>query len=200
MSNADLAGLPRLVRAAEELRWRGTAAAGMAVAAAGFWLATWLLGQSVEVLWTVLGAAAVGIPAAVALAATAPRRVDRALDDTRPPPRASLYETPAAARERRTKLAGIALTGVIVLMAFDRLTDGGGLMAGLVAGLAGALGAADLRDAGRFKAGEDARGARLFLMLRATALSARFGASQVYEEPQSGGRRLPEGAPFDLGV
>jgi hypothetical protein len=200
VSNAALAGLPRMVGAAEELRWRGTAAVGLAVAAAGFWLLNWLLGQSVDVLWSVLGLLAAAAPAAIALALTAPRRVDRALDDTRPPPRASLYETSAAARERRIKLVGIVVTAVVVLLALDRLTGGGGVMAALVAGLAAALGTADLRDATRFVMAEQARGARLFLMIPANALSARFGTSQVYEEPQSGGRRLPTGTPHDLGV
>jgi hypothetical protein len=188
-----------MVGAAEELRWRGTAAVGLAVAAAGFWLLNWLLGQSVDVLWSVFGLLAAAAPAAIALALTAPRRVDRALDDTRPPPRASLYETPAAARERRTKLVGIVVTAVVVLLALDRLT-GGGVMAALVAGLAAALGTADLRDATRFVMAEQEREARLFLMIPANALSARFGTSQVYEEPQSGGRRLPTGTPHDLGV
>ena len=43
-----------------------------------------------------------------------------------PPPRASVHETLASSRERRTKLSGIVLTGIVVLLLFERFTDGAG--------------------------------------------------------------------------
>lgn len=198
MSNGGLAGLPRLVRASGELRWRGGSAFGAGVAAGLFWIATWLVGEAVDPLWTGIAAAAVGLPTFLGMALTSPRRVELALRDARRPPGASVYETPSSARERRTRLAAIVLTGVVVLLVFDRVTGGGGVMAGLVAGLFMALGVSDLRDGARFGRSEAGRSTRIFFLLPAVALSARFGVARLYEEAGEMSSVLPEATPFDL--
>jgi hypothetical protein len=184
MPESALAGLPRLVRIAPELRFRGQAAGGIAVATAGYW------------------AFAVALPTLAVSGLPSGERVREALRRTLPPPRAALHETPADGRERRTRLAGIVVTGVMVLLMFDVLTDGGGVMAGLIAGLFGALGTVDWIDARRWERAERVREARLFLLVRPHALSARFGAAQVYELSRP---RRPEPlgsgvGPFDLGL
>jgi hypothetical protein len=48
-----------------------------------------------------------------------------------------VYETTANTRDRRLRLAGIVLTGIVALLLFDRFTDGTGMTAGLLVGLLG---------------------------------------------------------------
>lgn len=201
MPESALAGLPRLVRVVPELRFRGQAAVGVATATAGFWAFAWLLGQPMRPDLTLLALAASGLPAAAVSALTAGQRVPEALRRTLPPPRTSVHETHADGRERRTRLASIVVTGVLVLLMFDSLTQGGGIMAGLVIGLFGALGAVDWIDAGRFARAEAAREARLFVLVRPHALSARFGATQIYEIGRPRERPLTRAGfgPFELG-
>lgn len=201
MPQATLAGLPRLVRVAPEVRWRGQCALGMALAVAGFWTASWLLGQGMRPGQTALAAASIGVPTALASMLTGTRRVREALQRSQPPPRSTIHETLADARERRTRLAGIVLTGVIVLLFFDQATAGGGVMSGLVVGLFAALGASEVREAGLWEAAEDDRRARLFAVVRPHALSTRIGVVDVFEMPRSDRRAiLAEPTPFDLGI
>jgi hypothetical protein len=202
MPESALAGLPRLVRIAPELRFRGQAAGGIAVATAGYWAFAWLVGEPMRVGLTLMALGAVALPTLAVSGLPSGERVREALRRTLPPPRAALHETPADGRERRTRLAGIVVTGVMVLLMFDVLTDGGGVMAGLIAGLFGALGTVDWIDARRWERAERVREARLFLLVRPHALSARFGAAQVYELSRP---RRPEPlgsgvGPFDLGL
>lgn len=200
MPETTLAGLPRLVRVAAEVRWRGQSALGIALAVAGYWTAAWLLAQPVRPAQTALATAAVGLPTALVLGLASGRRLTESLRRTLPPPRGCIHETPADARERRTRLAGIVLTGVVVLLLFDRASDGGGIMAGLVAGLFGAFGAVDLIDARGWEAAEGRRRARLFALVRPHALSARLGAIEIYEMPRADRERPHdrEPSPFDL--
>jgi heme A synthase len=197
VADAALAGLPRLVRAFDEVRVRGTAAVGIGVAAAGWWMIVWLLDQPVSALRTLLGAAAVGVPTLLLAARASARRLDAA-SRVGPPPRPSLYETAADARERRTRLAGIVVLGVIVLVMFDRLTGGGGEMAGLVAGLFIATGIVDLMEARTWERLEREHPGGLYMLVRPHALMAHMGAGEVYERPRGDRVDEPEPSPFDL--
>ena len=202
MPESALAGLPRLVRVATELRFRGQAALGIAVATAGFWTFSWLLNEPLRPLETLLALLAIGLPTLLVSFLTGGRRVDEALRRTLPPPRASIHETHADARDRRTRLAGIVLTGVIVLLMFDILTEGGGIMAGLVVGLFGGLGLVDRIESERWERAEREREARLYLLIRPHALSTRFGTAQVYElrRPSRDRDQAFQPGPFDLGI
>ncbi|MDX6554505.1 MAG: hypothetical protein QOD86_700 [Miltoncostaeaceae bacterium] len=202
MPESALAGLPRLVRVATELRFRGQAGLGIAVATAGFWAFSWLLDEPMHELQSLLALLVTGVPTLLISYVTAGRRVEEALRRTLPPPRGSIHETHADARDRRTRLAGIVLTGVIVLLMFDILTEGGGVMAGLVVGLFGALGLVDRIEAERWERAEQRRDARLFLLIRPHALSTRFGAAQVYElqRPSHDREVAYQPGPFDLGI
>lgn len=199
MADTALAGLPRLVRVTEEVRMRGIAALGVGVAAGGWWALGWLLGLDLSPLRTVLGFVGVGVPALLVAGLASGRRL-RAAADPLPPPRIVVYETIADGRERRTRLAGIIVFGVIILMMFDRLYGGGGEMAGLVAGLFCAVGVVDLMEARAWTRIERrAGGGDLYLLVRPHALMASMAPSEVYERPRrdrEAERREP--TPFDL--
>lgn len=197
-----LAGLPRLVRVGEETRWRGQSAVATAIVVAAFWLITWLIGEPVREGATLLAAAAVALPTLAITMFSAPRRIREGLATATPPPRASVHETVASARERRLRLAGIVLTGIIALLIFDRFTGGGGIMAGLVAGLLGGLGAAEWAEAGRWEEAERERESRVYALIRPDALSPRLGAARLHEAPRPGSERdrAMEPSPFDLEI
>ena len=107
MGDSVLAGLPRLVRIRDEVRMRGVAALGIGAATAGWWMLSWLLGEGVLGLRFILAAVGIGIPALIGATAVSRRRL-RAAEHLNPPPRTAVYETIAAARERRTRLAGVS--------------------------------------------------------------------------------------------
>jgi hypothetical protein len=197
-----LAGLPRLVRVADETRWRGQASVATAGVVATFWVATWLLGEPVRPRETALAAAAVALPTLLMGSVGVSRRVRDALVRAVPPPRASLHETLAASRDRRMRLSGVVLTGIVALMLFDRFAETGGVTAGLLAGLLGPLGALDWFTSGRWQAAEHERQTRIFVMVRPDALTPRLGATEVYETPRPGREHdhRSEPSPFDLGI
>lgn len=195
MADATLAGLPRLVRVAEEVGQRGAAGVGIGVAAAGWWTVAWLLGQDVSPLTTGLALLVVGLPTLV-VAAIGSRRRLRDADPPQPPPRLAVYETAADGRDRRIRLGGIVVMGVIILMMFDRLTGEGGEMAGMVAGLFVAVGLVDLREARVWQRLERARPGALYVAVRPHALMAHMGPGEVYERPPRD--REPVLSPFDL--
>jgi hypothetical protein len=197
-----LAGLPRLVRVADETRWRGQSAVATAIVVAAYWGATWLVGETVEPARATLAFAGVMLPTLVIVSLAGGRRMREGLGRVAPPPRASVHETPASSRERRLRLAGVVLTGIIALLIFERFTGSGGVLAGLVAGLLLALGIADWREAGVWEAAERERESRIFLLIRPDALSPRLGATDLYEAPRPGreGDRAYEPSPFDLGI
>jgi hypothetical protein len=188
-----LAGLPRLVRVADETRWRGQASVATAVVITLFWTATWLLGEPVREGATLLAAL---------VAPSGARRIRESLDRAVPPPRATVHETLANTRDRRMRLAGIVLTGVIAMLIFDRFTGGGGLMAGLLAGALGSLGAIDWIASRAWDAAERERETRVFVVIRPDALSPKIVATEVYETPRPGPERsgVLEPSPFDLDV
>ena len=181
-----LAGLPRVVRVAEETRWRGQSAVATAIVLALFWAVTWLLGEPVEYVRTPVGFAAVLVPTlAVALIASG-RRVRDSLSRALPTPRAAVHETAAASRDRRMRLATVVLFGIVALLLFDRLTEGGGMMAGLVAGLMLGTGIADWRESGMWRAAERERDARLFVLVRPRALTPTLAPADIFQAPNSG--------------
>lgn len=188
------------MRVADECRWRGQASVATAIVLALFWTATWLLGEPVRPAAAALAAAATALPTLlIALAATG-RRIREGLSRAVPPPSATVHETAASARDRRARLAGVVLTGIIALLIFDHFTGGGGLMAGLVAGALGGLGAADWAEARQWEAAERARETRVFVVIRPDALSPRLGATEVFERARPGDRAATGPGPFDLGV
>jgi hypothetical protein len=197
-----LAGLPRLVRVADETRWRGQSSVATAAVVTAFWALTWLLGQPMRPGASALAAAIVAVPTLLVSSLATNRRIRESLLRAVPPPRATLYETVAASRDRRIKLSGIVLTGIVALLLFDRFSGGGGVMAGLVAGLLAALGAMDWLESRQWTAAERERESRIFAMIRPDALSPRLGAIDVYEIPRPGRdsdlRREP--SPFDLEI
>lgn len=197
-----LAGLPRLVRVADETRWRGQSAVATAIVVAAYWGATWLVGETVEPARATLAFAGVMLPTLVIVSLASGRRMREGLSGVAPPPRASVHETPASSRERRLRLAGVVLTGIIALLIFERFTGSGGVLAGLVAGLLLALGIADWREAGVWEAAERERESRIFVLIRPDALSPRLGATDLYEAPRPSreGDRAYEPSPFDLGI
>lgn len=197
-----LAGLPRLVRVADEARWRGQSAVATAIVVAAYWGATWLVGETVEPERTALAFAVVALPTLMIVSLGSGRRIREGLDRVAPPPRASVYETPASSRERRLRLAGIVLTGIIALLIVERFTDSGGVLAGLIAGLLLALGIADWREAGDWDAIERQRESRIFVLIRADALTPRLGATDLYEAPRPGREsdHAYEPSPFDLEI
>jgi hypothetical protein len=191
-----------LVRVADETRWRGQAAVATALVVAVFWLCTWLLGQPVRPGATALAAIAVALPTLFVASLSSGRRIRERLRDAGRPPRASVHETIANSRDRRLKLAGIVLTGIIALLVFDRFTGGGGIMAGLVAGLLGSLGAADWMEASQWDAAERERETRIFALIRPDALTPRLGTAPIFEAPRPGSDhdRTMEPSPFDLEI
>ncbi len=197
MADAALAGLPRLVRVVEEVRARGIAAVGIGVAAAGWWLAAWLVGQDVDGPRTLLGGLVVAVPTLL-LAGLAGRRRLAAVDRLRPPPRPVVYETAADGRERRVRLAGIVVFGVIVLIMFDRLRGDGGEMAGLVAGLFLSAGFVDVMEARAWERIVRDRRADLYLLIRPHALMAHMGPGDVYERPHGDREEREIPSPYDL--
>ncbi len=192
MPDVMLAGLPRLVRIAEEMRWRGQAGVAIGMAVAAYWLTQWLLEADTRPLETGLSLLVVSVLTAGVAGLSSAGRVREALGATRPPPRLAVYETHADGRERRVRFTGIVLLGAVVLLVFDRATGGGGVMAGLLAGLFGTAGAVDWLESRRWRAAERDRHARLYLLINPNAMVARFGRTQVYEAPRRDADREPD--------
>lgn len=181
-----LAGLPRVVRVADEARWRGQSAVATAIVVAVFWVSTWLLGEPVQVARTLVGATAVFVPTFAIVWFAARRRVRDSLLHTAPPPRSCVHETAAASRERRMRLVSVVLLGLIALMVFDRLSGGGGTMAGLVVGLLAAVGACDWRESRMWRDAERERDSRLFAVVRPRALTPRIPPGEIFESSATG--------------
>jgi hypothetical protein len=203
---ALLAGLPRLVRAGDEARWRGQFCVATAGVVAVFWACTWLVGEAVRPGPTALAAACVGLPTLLMASVASGRRLREGLSRSLPPPRASVFETLASSRDRRTRLSGVVLTGIIILLVFERFTGTGGVMAGLVVGLLAPLGVVDWREGRRWAAAEIRRESRIFVLMGPDALSPRLGHADLYEIPapvrdrDRRSARTPAFDPFDPGI
>jgi hypothetical protein len=173
------------VRVRDEVRMRGIAALGIGAATVGWWMLAWLLGEGVDGLRFGLAAIGIGIPALIAAWLISRRRL-RVAREFQAPPRNAVYETIAAARDRRTRLSGVVLFGVIILMIFDHFSHGAGEMAGLVAGLFIPLGAIDVRESHQWSALErEHHDTRLYVLVPAHAMMAPFSPDAVYERPRS---------------
>ncbi|MEQ8833733.1 MAG: hypothetical protein RIB67_04735 [Miltoncostaeaceae bacterium] len=188
-----LAALPRVVRVADETRWRGQAALGTAIVLAIFWSLTWLLGEPVERVRTPVGFMAVAAPTLLVAGLASRRRVANTLAVALPTPRGVVHETVAHARDRRMRLATVVLFGIILLLVFDRFTGGGGMMAGLVAGLMLATGIVDLLESRLWRHEERTRAVRLFVLVRPRALTPALSPEDVFQAPDSG-----SGGPIEM--
>jgi len=181
MHHTALAGLPRLVRVTEEVRLRGQTAVSIAVSVAAYWVLAWLMDDPVDAVMTGANFGVVAAMATIVAVMVSVRRVREGLSAPPRPPALCVHETRAAARERRTRLAGLIVLGVILLLVFDRATGGEGRMAGLVAGLFLAVGVVDWWESRRWQAAERARGSMLYVLVRANALVSPYGVTDVYE-------------------
>jgi hypothetical protein len=185
VADSVLAGLPRLVRVRDEVRMRGTAALGIGAATVGWWMLAWLLNEGVDGLRFIIAAAVIGAPSLLAAWLISARRL-RVAVQFRAPPRNAVYETIAAARERRTRLAGVVLFAVIILMIFDHFSHGAGEMAGLVAGLFIPFGILDIRESHHWTALErEHHDTRLYVLMQAHAMMVPLSPEAVYERPRS---------------
>lgn len=178
-----LAGLPRLVRAGHETRWRGQAMIALGVASACFWTVVWLVSGPARPLEAGIVFVAALVTSLIAAGVTSRRRFANALATVRPPG-AMVHETRADTRERHARAAAVILLGTVVLLVFDTLVSQVGATAALLAGASLGIGTIDRLEARRWAAAEGQRSSRLFLMLRPSALLVRFGSPEVYEVPQ----------------
>ena len=169
------------MRVAEEVRLRGQTAVWVGLAVVAYWLLAWLLDEPVDAARTGIPFAVLAALAGSLAAVVSARRVREGLAASRRPPRPSVHETRADARDRRTRLAGLVVLGVVLLLIFDRVTGGEGRMAGLAAGLLLAVGLVDWLEARRWQAAERARDSLLYVLVRPNALVAPFGVTDVYE-------------------
>ncbi len=183
MADALLAGLPRIVPVAEEVRLRGLLALAVGGAAAAWWTIQWLLDEPVDTGRTWLFALVVGVLGAVAVAVNVPRRVREGLREASFPTSRIVYETRADGRDRRTRLSGAVFLTVVVILTFDRLAGWGGVSAGIVTGAVVATGVADLVEARRWARAERERDADLYVRIGPRALAAGFGPLDIYEVP-----------------
>lgn len=184
MADAALAGLPRIVRAHDEVRWRGQVLTTLGLASLSYWLILWLAGGPVQALPAgIVGVAAFVLALALG-AATSRRRVAHGLLTLRPP-RAVVHETPADARERRVRAATMMFLGVGVLILLDTLVSNIGATSALVAGAGVGAGIVDRLEARRWERAEDDRDLRIFLMLRPNALIASMGVQDAYALPRA---------------
>jgi hypothetical protein len=194
-----LAGLPRLVRVADEVRARGQATLSVGAAVGAYWVCVWLLDEPVAPLRTLVSLLVAGLPASLLASMGSGRRLAAASGDLLAPPRLAVYETIADGRERRARLGGILLLAAVVLLIFDRLTEGGGTMAGLTIGFFSGIGIVDLMEARRWLEAERARAARLYVIVRPHAMVASYGPTEVYEVPRADAdlREEPVGTGFE---
>ena len=184
MPEATLADLPRLVRIENEVRWRGQAALSIVAAVALYWIVAWYLDAPFQVPETMLVTLIVALLSATVAGLASARRVREALQETDPPPSAALIETRADAGERRSRVFVMVLFAVSVLLIADRVVGGGGVIAGVVAGLLLVVGIVDVLEANRWRAAELSRMARLYLLLPPNALAGRYGRLEAYERPR----------------
>ncbi|MSO44256.1 MAG: hypothetical protein EXQ74_02935 [Thermoleophilia bacterium] len=191
MANTALVGLPHIVRAGDEVRWRGQLLTSMGVASLCFWTVLWLVNGPVEPVFA--GAMfLVALSMALTLGGITSRtRFAHATAAIRRP-QGVVHETTADTRERRTKASVVVLLGVVTLLVLDSVVSEVGATAALLAGVGTGVGIVDRLEARRWMRLEDQRGTRVFLMLRPRALLARFGSQEAYELPHHRVADIPE--------
>lgn len=187
MADAALAGLPRIVRADDEVRWRGQVLTSLGLAALSYWIILWLLDGPVDPLFAGVVAGTALLLALGLGAITSRRRFAHAMLTLRPP-RSVVHETLADARERRVRAATIMFLGVGTLLLLDTLVSEVGATAALVAGAGVGIGIIDRLEARRWARAEDERDSRIFVMIRPNALIAGMGANDAYELPRASDR------------
>lgn len=198
MADALLAGLPRIVRAWEEMRLRGILALAVAVSAVAWWMTQWLLDQPLEATRTLLvGLVVFGLGLVLGIL-NARRRVRDGLAEPRTPNTRVVYETRADARARRIKYSGAVFLTVMMVLMFDALAQWSGVTAGIVAGAAVAAAVADLHEARLWRLAERERGSELYVLVRAAALVASYGRVDLYEVPPEVAERERAEDPFSL--
>lgn len=183
MADAALAGLPRIVRADDEVRWRGQVLTSLGLAALSYWIIVWLFDGPVEPLPAGVIFLASLVFAFVLGAITSRRRFAHGMLTLRPP-RSVVHETIADGRERRMRAATIMFLGVGTLLVLDTLISEIGGTAALVAGVGLGLGMVDRLEARRWAMAEDERDSRIFLMIRPNALIAGMGVQDAYALPR----------------
>lgn len=183
MADTALAGLPRITRAGDEVRWRGQMLLAMGVASACFWTVLWLVDGPVDPIPAGIVFTAALVTVLVLGGITSRRRVAHAMTALRRP-RSVVHETAADARERRTRAAAVILLGAVVLLGLDALISEVGATAALLAGAGIGAGLVDRFETRRWDQAEEERGSRIFLMLRPQALLTRFGTQDAYELPR----------------
>lgn len=192
MADAALAGLPRIVRADDEIRWRGQVLTSLGLASLSYWIILWLVEGPVDPLFAGIVFAAALLFALVLGGLTSRRRFAHAMLTLRPP-RSVVHETVADARERRVRAATVMFLGVGILLLLDTFVSDVGATAALVAGAGIGGGIIDRLEARRWVQAEEEHESRIFLMLRPNALIARMGIQDAYELPR--GRRDGDDAP-----
>ncbi len=196
MDDAALAGLPRIVRADDEIGWRGQVLTSLGLAALAYWIILWLVDGPVEPLPAGIVAAAALLLALVLGALTSRRRFAHAILTLRPPGPV-VHETTADSFERRVRAATVMFLGVGTLLVLDTLISEIGGTAALIAGAGIGVGIIDRLEARRWERTQRERDSRIFLMIRPRALMAGMGVQDAYEVPRG---RLPDDgpSPFDL--
>jgi hypothetical protein len=183
LADTALAGLPRIVRAGAEVRWRGQVLVYVGTASACFWAIVWLVEGPVRPLEAGIVFAAALLMALALGGITSRRRLAHGMQSLRRP-RSVVHETLADSRERRVRASTTIFLGAAVLLVLDTALGQVGATAALLAGAGVGAGVVDLREARRWDRAEDERRSRIYLMLRPTALLVRLGVQDAYELPR----------------
>ncbi len=150
MADTALAGLPRIVRAADEICWRGQAMLSLGLASACYWTAMWLVDGPVQPLAASVVFMASLMMSLVLSAITSRHRLAYALDHITNP-RAMVHETPADARERHALAAAVFVFGAVFLLVMDTAISEVGATAALLAGAGIGIGLTDRLEARRWQ-------------------------------------------------
>ena len=189
MEDATLADLPRLVRVGDEVGWRGQLALSLAAMVGAYGIASWLFGSPLRARDALLMALVAAVFGGGIAAFSSARRVRESVRATSSPPSAAVYETTADSRDRRQRTTLLLVFVAGSLLIVDRIAGGGGLIAGLMIGLFGAVGAVDLVEARRWEVVEKAIRAFLYVLIQPRGLAGGYGAVDLYEiprEPETG--------------
>lgn len=184
MDDATLADLPRLVRVADEVGWRGQLALSIAAMVAAYGFASWLFGSPLRTGDALL----LGLVAAVfgggIAAFSSARRVRESVHSTEAPPSIAVYETTADSRDRRSRATLLMVFVAGSLLVVDRVTGGEGLISGLLIGLFGAVGVVDVIESRRWEVIQKAIRSHLYILILPRGLAGGYGSVDLYEVPR----------------
>lgn len=184
MADATLEGMPRIARAPEEIRIRGSLALAVAVATILWWVTQWLIDQPLQTRRALVIAVVVLILGVIAAVMNVSRRVADGLREVRPPAASMVFETRAAARDRRMRYSAAVFFTVVVVLIFDTLAGWGGVTAGVIVGAALSSGVLDLVEASRWDGQERRRRSELWILVRPRALVTSYGRAIMVEVPE----------------